>query len=359
MADDTDDAEKTEEPSHKKLEDAHRRGDVAKSQEVNSWFVLAGTTLVLVLFAPSAAGSLAAALRPFLAQAAAIPVDPAHLARLAAGIGFAVIAALGLPFLVLWLAAVAGNLVQHRLLFTAEPIKPKLSKISPQAGLKRLLSPASLVNFAKGLAKLAVVATVMLVILGPERHGLARLIAGDPVDVLPRVKLLALKMLAGVVIVMAVVAVLDFAYQRTTWYKKQRMTLKELRDEYKQMEGDPAVRAKLRQIRVERGRKRMMANMPRASVVITNPTHYAVALQYESGMNAPVCLAKGTDRLALKIRELAREHAVPIVENPPLARTLHASVEIDQEIPPEHYQAVAKVIGYVMQLRRRRGWKAR
>lgn len=359
MADETDDAEKTEEPTQKKLEDAHKKGDVAKSQEVNSWFVLFGTTLVFILFAKTAAGSLSGSLRPFLEHAHAIPVDPAHMVRLAAGVGFAILAALALPFLVLWIAAVAGNLIQHRLLFTAEPIKPKLSKISPKAGLKRLFSPTSLVNFAKGLAKLGVVGAVMVLIIWPEREMLGRLVASDPADILALVRMMALKMLAGVLIVMAVVAVLDYAYQQTTWHKKQRMTLKELRDEFKQMEGDPAVRAKLRQIRVERGRKRMMANVPRASVVITNPTHYAVALQYEAGMNAPVCLAKGTDRIALKIRELAREHDIPVVENPPLARTLHASVEIDREIAPEHYQAVAKVIGYVMQLRQKRGWKAR
>jgi flagellar biosynthetic protein FlhB len=131
------------------------------------------------------------------------------------------------------------------------------------------------------------------------------------------------------------------------------MSLRELKEEFKQSEGDPAIKGKMRQVRQSRMRKRMMANVPKAAVVITNPTHYAVALQYERGMNAPICVAKGVDATALKIREIAGEHDIPIVENPPLARTLHASVEVDQAIPPEHYKAVAEVIGYVLKLRRR------
>ena len=130
------------------------------------------------------------------------------------------------------------------------------------------------------------------------------------------------------------------------------MSLRELKEEFKQTEGDPLVKGKIRQLRQNRMRKRMMAAVPKASVIITNPTHYAIALQYDRGMNAPVCVAKGVDLIARKMREVATEHAIPVVENPPLARALHGTVEIDQEIPPEHYQAVAEVIGYVMRLNR-------
>jgi flagellar biosynthetic protein FlhB len=130
------------------------------------------------------------------------------------------------------------------------------------------------------------------------------------------------------------------------------MSLREMKDEFKQSEGDPAIKGKMKQVRQSRMRKRMMANVPKAAVVITNPTHYAIALQYERGMDAPICVAKGVDAVALKIREVAGEHAIPLVENPPLARALHATVEIDEPIPPEHYKAVAEVIGYVMKLRR-------
>jgi flagellar biosynthetic protein FlhB len=160
--------------------------------------------------------------------------------------------------------------------------------------------------------------------------------------------------MAAALALFAVVALGDFIWQRFSWHQRQRMTRQELKDEYKNSEGNPEVKAKLRQIRMQRVRKRMMAQVPKATVIITNPTHYAVALQYEPGMAAPLCLAKGVDALALKIREVAGEHEVPIVENVPLARALYASVDIDEEIPVEHYQAVAEVIGYVLRLKRRR-----
>jgi flagellar biosynthetic protein FlhB len=164
---------------------------------------------------------------------------------------------------------------------------------------------------------------------------------------------LALQVLGAVVAILAVVAAADYLFQYRQWFERQKMSVRELKEEFKQTEGDPAIKGKIRQIRQARMRKRMMAAVPQASVVITNPTHYAVALKYEPGMNAPLCLAKGVDAVALRIRALAAEHAIPIVENPPLARALHAGVEIDQEIPAEHYKAVAEVIGYVMRLRRR------
>ncbi len=147
----------------------------------------------------------------------------------------------------------------------------------------------------------------------------------------------------------------DYLFQYRQWFERQKMSLREMKEEFKQTEGDPLVKGKIRQLRQARMRKRMMAAVPKASVIITNPTHYAIALQYERGMEAPICVAKGVDTIALKIREVAGEHKIPIVENPPLARALHATVEIDEEIPAEHYKAVAEVIGYVMKLRRAAG----
>ena len=163
---------------------------------------------------------------------------------------------------------------------------------------------------------------------------------------------LSLEVLGAVVAVLFLVAAADYLFQYRQWFERQKMSLREMKEEFKQTEGDPMVKGKIRQLRQASMRKRMMAAVPKASVIITNPTHYAIALQYERGMDAPVCLAKGIDAVALKIREVAGEHGIPIVENPPLARALHATVEIDEEIPPEHYKAVAEVIGYVMKLRR-------
>jgi flagellar biosynthesis protein FlhB len=169
---------------------------------------------------------------------------------------------------------------------------------------------------------------------------------------------LTLQLFAAVVAVMILVAGADFAYQRFKWLERQRMSMKELKEEFKQQEGSPEIKAKVRQLRQERARKRMMAEVPKATVVIMNPTHYAVALKYESGMRAPLCVAKGLDDVALRIRAVAEEAGVTVVEDPPLARVLHASVDIDEEIPEAHYKAVAQVIGYVMNLKGRRRWAA-
>jgi flagellar biosynthetic protein FlhB len=356
MADDQPEQhEKTEEPTQKKLEDAHKKGDVAKSQEVNSWFIMVGATIVLMVFIKDMAGTLVLTLKIILSQAHEIPTTGESLVVNFQALGAVVLGALTIPFIIFAVAGLAGNLVQHRPLFSLEPITPKFSKVSPLAGLKRLFSKTSLVNFVKSLAKLTIVSAVIVVIVWPNRDRLDSLIGLDPSMLMDVTLDMASKVMIGVVAILSIVAAADFAWQKHTWWEKQRMTIKEMRDEHKQMEGDPQVRAKLRQVRIERGRKRMMQNVPRAAVVITNPTHYSIALEYEKGMDAPICIAKGVDNVAFKIREIAEENNIPIVENAPLARALHASVEIDDIIPAEHYKAVAEVIGYVMRLRGRVG----
>ena len=352
MAEEQDEADKTEDPTQKRLDDALKRGDVVKSQEVNTWFVIAGATLVLVSFSGGAGHGVAVTLRGLIANSFALRVDGPALIVLCEKIGLELLAALAVPFLLLLLAAIAGNVIQHRLVWSFESMKPKLSKISPAAGLKRLFSKQALANFAKGMVKLVLVGTVLTALMWPERGRLMALSRSDVSAVLPLAMKLAIKLMGTVVAMLAVVAAADYLFQYRQWFEKQKMSLRELKEEFKQTEGDPAVKGKMRQLRQSRMRKRMMANVPKAAVVITNPTHYAVALQYERGMDAPVCVAKGVDALALKIREIAETHDIPIVENPPLARTLHASVEVDQAIPPEHYKAVAEVIGYVLRLRR-------
>jgi flagellar biosynthetic protein FlhB len=220
------------------------------------------------------------------------------------------------------------------------------------AGLKRLFSAAALVNLLKGLVKILLVGTVLTVLMWPERLRIMALNRSDVAEVLPFTLKLVLKLMGAVVAMLAVIAAGDYLFQYRRWYERQKMSLREMKEEFKQSEGDPTIKGKMKQVRQTRQRRRMIANVKKAAVVITNPTHYAVALQYERGMEAPICVAKGTDEVAMKIREVAKEHAIPLVENPPLARALHATVEVDQMIPPEHYKAVAEVIGYVMRLRR-------
>ena len=352
MAEEQDQSEKTEDPTQKRLEDALKRGDVVKSQEVSTWFVIAGGALVMVGFSGHMASTLTATMRGLIANSYQIRTDAPALPGLFEKIGLELLAALAIPFLLLVLAAIGGNMVQHKMVWSFEGLKPKLSKVSLAAGFKRLFSMQALVNLLKGLVKMTLVGAVLIALMWPERMRLIALIRGDLADVLQLTRDLVLKLLGAVVAILAVVAAADYLFQYKRWYEKQKMSLREVKDEFKQSEGDPTIKGKLKQLRLSRQRKRMMAQIPKAAVVITNPTHYAVALQYERGMAAPVCVAKGIDALALKIKAVAAEHAVPVVENPPLARALHATVEIDQAIPPEHYKAVAEVIGYVMRLRR-------
>jgi flagellar biosynthesis protein FlhB len=352
MADENDSSDKTEDPTQKRLDDALERGDVVKSQELNTWFVIAGATLVLSTFAGSIGSGILAPMRNLLANAYMIRTDGPGLLALAQSLEYAVIAALGLPLLMLVLAAVAGNMMQHRLVWSGEQLKPKFSKISPAAGAKRIFGKQSLANFAKGLFKVAALGAVMTAILWPERHRLESLVRYDPAALLGVTSSMTLHLLGAVVAMLAVVAIGDYLFQYRQWFERQKMSLQEMKEEFKQSEGDPHVKGKIKQLRQARMRKRMMAAVPKASVIITNPTHYSVALSYERGMSAPICVAKGVDNIAFKIREVAKAHDIPIVENVPLARALYATVQIDEEIPVEHYHAVAEIIGYVMGLRR-------
>jgi flagellar biosynthetic protein FlhB len=352
MAEDRDDTERTEDPTQKRLDEAYQRGDVAKSYEVNTWFIIAAGTLVLLAFSGSMSAGLQTTFRGLFANAHGIPVDGRSLVALTGKLCTEVFAAVAIPFTLFALAAVGSNLIQHRLVWSGEPLKPKLDRISPIAGLKRLFSKQAMANFAKGLVKVALIGAVLAALLWPQRHRLAGMVAMDPAGVMSVTKDLSLEMLGIVVAILAIIAAADYLFQYRQWFERQKMSLRELKEEFRQTEGDPMVKAKIRQLRQSRMRKRMMAAVPQASVVITNPTHYAVALQYERGMDAPVCLAKGVDAVARRIRAVAEQHGIPVVENPPLARALHATVEIDQQIPPEHYRAVAEIIGYVMRLRR-------
>ncbi|HVG50803.1 MAG TPA: flagellar biosynthesis protein FlhB [Xanthobacteraceae bacterium] len=351
MAEERDENDQTEDPTQRRLDEALKRGDVAKSHEVNTWFIIAASTLILMGFAGSMSMELTKTMRGLIANSYRIPFDGNALTRLFQMISAEVLAAIAIPFLVLALAAVGGNIIQHRLVWSYEQLTPKLSKISPLAGIKRLFSKQALMNFVKGVIKLVLMGTVMFMLLWPERDRLENTLSFEPVTLLSLTHSMSLKLLGAVVAIMAIVAALDFLLQYRQWYERQKMSLRELKDEFKDTEGDPKIKARIRQLRHERMRKRMMAAVPDATVVITNPTHFAVALKYDRGMPAPICVAKGVDAIALKIREVAGEHGVPIVENPPLARVLHATIDVDDEIPAEHYKAVAEVIGYVMKLK--------
>ncbi|HKU09458.1 MAG TPA: flagellar biosynthesis protein FlhB [Bradyrhizobium sp.] len=347
-----DDTERTEDPTQKRLDDALEKGDVAKSQEVNTWFIIAGATLVLSTFSGSIGSGILTPMRNLIANSWMIRTDGPGLLALLQNIEYALIVAIGVPFLMLMLAAIAGNMIQHRLVWSTETLKPKLNKISPGAGFKRIFGKQAVANFVKGLFKLVALGTVMTLVLWPERHRLEAMVHFDPVALMGVTTGMTMHLLGAVVAMLAAVAVADYFFQYRQWFERQKMTLQEMKEEYKQSEGDPHVKGRIRQLRQQRMKKRMMASVPKASVVITNPTHYSVALAYDRGMAAPVCVAKGVDNVAFKIREIAKQHDIPIVENVPLARSLYATVDVDEEIPVEHYHAVAEIIGFVMRLKR-------
>jgi flagellar biosynthetic protein FlhB len=345
-------ADKTEEPTQRRIQEAVKRGQVAFSREVTNFLMLLVLTLSIVWFAPYIFNNTRLSLFRFIESPHTISLDGGNLQRLTAEIIYELLALLALPILATMLAALISSFMQNGIVFSAEPIKPKLEKISPIKGLKRLFSMRSLMEFFKGLLKITIVGIVGFIVVWPQLGTLENLADFAIMDMLTFLGTLAFRMALGATMVMAIIAVIDYIYQRYEYIKQLRMTRQELKEEFKQTEGDPTIKARLRQIRMDRARQRMMAAVPEADVIITNPTHYAIALKYDRDtMPAPITLALGADNIALKIRELGEEHDIPIVENPPLARALFDVAEMGQEIPFEFYQAVAEVIGYVYNLK--------
>jgi len=351
-----DDDERTEEPTQRKLEQAREKGDIIYSPEVGAALSLVAATCVVAFMAGPIMSQLAHGFLGFLAMPDQFSADPKSLQAIGMAVVMKVVGVLALAALALAGAGLASRYLQDQPTFTAQRLTPKLDKLNPFEGAKRVFGKAAFAAFAKSLAKFAIVGGAMAMALWPKDASLERVSLMDPAALLPWVQQRALSLMIALASAAAVLAAVDYIFTRQSYMNRLKMSRREIKEEMRQSEGDPMVKAKLRQIRTERSRKRMLASMPQASVVITNPTHYAVALRYEpSESQAPVCLAKGVDAVAARIREAANEHNIPIVENPPLARALFATAELDEPIPREHYEAVAKVIGFVMRLARRRG----
>jgi flagellar biosynthetic protein FlhB len=353
VAEDRDDSQRTEQPTQRRLDEAHRKGDIVKSAELSSLILLGSGVLALAVFGTAAVQRFAAEFRVFLENPGEMLIDPGTASALLQHATFGLFAVLAPALGLMVFGSLAGNLVQHRPVFSAARLKPKLSKLSPMKGFKRIFGLDGLANFVKGIAKIFLVGGACLWALSSDLGRVTAALDLGPSGMIGLALALIFKAVLAALAVLAVIGILDYVYQRQRFMARHRMSRQELKDEIKQSEGDPHIKARIRQIRLERSRKRMIAAVPEATVVITNPTHYAVALKYESGkMGAPVCVAKGVDHMALTIRKVAEENDVPVIENPPLARALYAAVEIDGEIPAEHYKAVAQVIGYVMRLAR-------
>jgi flagellar biosynthetic protein FlhB len=350
MAEDAED--KTEDPTDRKLTQAREQGNIPISQEVKIWAGLVGALAIVAMFAPYMARDVGRLLLPFIEHPHAFPMDEPDVGSMLSGISIGILKIVVLPMLLLMVLAVAAAMSQSGLMFLPDKLTMDFSKLSPMKGIQRIFSGRNLVEFIKSLFKVGAIGFVIFLVLKAHMSEYAGLAALDLMAVMDYLRDQVIAMIMIVVLLVFALAAADWFYQRWAFTQQMKMTKQEIKDEHKQTEGDPMIKGRLRALRMQRARQRMMQSVPKASVVVTNPTHYAVALQYDQdSMDAPILVAKGVDLIAKRIRDLATEHEVPIVENPPLARALYASVELDEEIPPEHYKTVAEIIGYVMKLK--------
>lgn len=353
MAEDKDN--KTFEPTAKRLADARKKGEVAVAPEMRHAVMLLSMWVAAASLGLSALASLAQLAAGLWRQAGGLRIGEAGAQPMLAWLLTEVGWRLG-PLLGLFMAAAfLIGFVQGKPTLSAARLKPKWSKVNPVQGAKRLFGKQGLVEFAKTLLKSGGVVLVCWLAMRDHVQALATTVGLSPVAVATLAGSLIRELLVSVLLMVGGLALFDFLYQHRAFLARMRMSQQELKDEHKESDGDPAVKARQRQIGAARVRHRMMAAVPSATVVVTNPTHFAVALRYDHGeMRAPVIVAKGTDRIALRIRELAAENKVPVVESPPLARALYASGDVDRPIPIEHYAAVAEIISYVLQLAKSR-----
>jgi flagellar biosynthetic protein FlhB len=350
--------ERTEDPTPKRLREAREKGNIPRSRELSTMMVTLTGAAALLLFGRGLSDMILERLRNSFSPRAEDLADPRYLLR---ALNDAIVDGLMalMPFFVLCLAAaLLGPLMLGGWNFTTQALQPKLEKLDPIKGFARLFAPRNLVELGKAIAKFLLVGAVALMLL---RSLMDQIIAlgMEPVrQALGHAVQLCLLSLLVMCASLAVIAAIDVPFQLWDYTRKMRMTLREVRDEMKETDGRPEVKSKIRQTQQQLARRRMMEEVPHADVVVTNPVHVAVALRYEDGeMTAPRVVAKGTDLVALRIREIATENRVPVFEAPPLARALNAHADIGEEIPRPLYHAVAQVLSYVYALRRARRYE--
>ncbi|WP_415895627.1 flagellar biosynthesis protein FlhB [Neptuniibacter sp. PT34_22] len=345
--------EKTEDPTPKRIKEAREKGDVPRSKELATTLVLMAAVFSVIIFGAQLANSMLGVMESnFVLDRDAVFDTNKMLAHFAISAKESLMGLAGI-FGVLLIAALVGPIALGGWNFSAQSIAPKGSRIDPLAGLKRMFSLKSLIELFKAIAKFSLVGGFAILILWTIRGDLLALgtfEARPAIDAALETIIWVFMALSAVLILVAVV---DVPYQLYDYTEKMKMTLQEVKDELKNTEGKPEVKGRIRQLQREIAQRQMMQSVPEADVVITNPTHYSVALKYESeGRGAPILVAKGADFVALKIREIADEHDIPILSAPPLARAIYNSTEIDDEIPSGLYMAVAQVLAYVFQLKR-------
>jgi len=348
------DQERTEQPTAKKLQKAREKGQVPKSQEVSSAFIILTGAAVLLTAGPWIFGSLMDLMQGIFQQLGTLNTQKESIRTLLADlfVRFLIITA---PILIsVAVVGIAANLAQVGFLFTLEPFSPKLSKFNPITGAKKFVSLRSLMELIKSMLKILYIGGIAWLVLRGEMEALPSLMEMSVGQIVSFIGIVSLKVMFYVSLAMLVLAAIDFTYQRWQHNKDLKMTKQEVKDERKQTEGDPKVKSRIRQVQREMAARRMMAAVPDADVIITNPTHIAIAIKYESGeMFAPQIVAKGAGLIAERIKGIALENNIPVVENKPLARTLFKTTEINDFVPADLYRAVAEVLAYVYRLKGR------
>ena len=339
--------DKTEDPTPRRLEEARKKGQVPKSSELNAAVNLLALTVLLLALSPTLWQNFLQVMRKYLEMNAEI-LTPGNLAALAGGVVSDLLLLLGPVLLTAFVAAVAASYLQGGVLFTPSLLAPKLERINPLSGLQRIFSKRALVELLKSILKVVIVALVAWNFLRANFETLFVVLYQNAANTWEIVSSLGLNLAIRIAVAFAALAAADLMYQRYEYYKSLKMSKQEIKDELKEMEGDPQLKARIRETQRKIAMQRMLHDVPSATVVITNPTELAVALRYrEKEDEAPVVVAKGAGVLARRIRELAREHHIPLVENKPVARTLFQQVELGETIPVELYQAVAEILAFV------------
>jgi flagellar biosynthetic protein FlhB len=356
MSADADPEDRTEEPTEKRLHDAVERGQTAFSREAPLFASLSAVLAALIFVIPGRAAALLAGLTGLIDDPAGWRIERGEdILALAEPLVGAAAQFLWPVVALLMAAGVVASVVQSAPRIVPERILPDLSRISPRGGFRRLFGMRGLVEFAKSLVKLTAVAIIAAMMLMGQKAIFLTAMDVDPGMLPARILDLAVKTIAAVLAATLAVACADLVWSRMLWRRDNRMSKQELKEEVKQAEGDRMIKARLRSLRLDRSRRRMLSAVPRATMVVANPTHYAVAMRYVRGeAGAPTVVAKGADLIALKIRAIAEAHDIPVVEDKPLARSLHAAVEVDRPIPAEFYRAVAEIVHLIQQ--RKTGW---
>jgi flagellar biosynthetic protein FlhB len=346
------DQEKTEQPTQKKEEETREKGQVAKSRELPSVAVLIAGLIYLWFCAPGMVKDIMKMMRRTFSAAGTMTIDINTIQSIMVGFLYEMFLITAPILIVVSLASLLANLLQTGFLVSSEAILPKLSKIDPMKGLKRMFSLQTVMELVKNILKMTIIGSVAWLSIKGEIANIPPLVNQDVYAIMTYVGKVSFKIIISTCWVLIVLALMDFLYQKWEHNKSIRMTKQEIKDENKQLEGDPLIKGRIRRLQRDMARRRMMAAVPKADVVITNPTHFAVALKYNpDDMNAPMVVAKGSDFIAAKIKEIAKKHHVPIVENKAVARLLFNLTDIDEAIPENLYRAVAEILAQVYRLK--------